>query len=858
MSEKTDKQKRKENLLISSGVGAAISAGTFLATRKPKAVPKTEALRKAKDVYKSTGKVTIVDDFPFEVMPNKLRAVSDKLKTTDGKKNIIDLAWDKGLSAYRNIRYKGVDVVNPSQIKRNTKLKGVVIDASGKNIRGDSTFVNTSARQGKDYDQFVNMDIKAGKAKNLNPYLLESKTLKELGISSKMTDEQIQTALKKKAPNSFIKPKDGERSEGLYAPIEDLAKFKYKGTPGMKLLREGLEKDEFIIQPKLDIKKEYRMHAVGGELSNKATSRHGVPTTKDIDKIKGFDSKEFNKLLQKDLKEKGLDDKNYIIGFDIAKTKDGKFKVIEGNTNSGRSFNFLNPADKKDMLNQITGQKTTLAPALYGVGAAGASAVGTTKLLEKRSAAKKEEPVLSDRQKKLLRNSLIATTSAGVGFGGYKGLKHLLNNREFRKNIAYVDKNYAEKIYDNADRFFRKLGEAKKLTENQKDALIAGGSAAGGIATGAGVYHMLPYTEKEKEINKLVQSTRSTNTGRIPVEPKYLDKILAQDPDGVEFSRKSNKTLGNYLRGKDSRPTFGDDSEIQVLNQNKNRVYAQNVYGDEGTKTVAAKGKRYSIIRDQTAGGIEVQLKPGNADDLYKGVGDAITEGYSKQMKLPKGSKLTNLTYADTTKKGVGLGASSHLHFQAPPEEMDKVIKRVVGATASLNYLVPGAEDRAKGYKSHNASISFGGDVPNARIWANDGEDALTEKSKIGFTSHKKKSWKPQKGNLATEVRFNPAMHGDPNLSKKFFELSELAISGDEKYAKDFEDIGEFIMKKTKGKAGRLYDPEVKKEVTKRFKTIVEGSDFKEDSVLKQMTDAVTNNKRIKLQDAAKVWSKVR
>jgi hypothetical protein len=358
-------------------------------------------------------------------------------------------------------------------------------------------------------------------------------------------------------------------------------------------------------------------------------------------------------------------------------------------------------------------------------------------------------------------------------------------------------------------------------------------------------------------------------SGRIPITDKSAKKILKNVSTKSFFSKKNVKdTLGDYLRSNPTRPTFGDDSELSMFGVKNKKPHLYNI-ADPSSGSSYVRGYKYKIIGDSTVGGLELNVKPGNADELHKNVRRALVKGTKKIPALKdKSNILISNTLAETkgfdwskplSKEHMATGASTHIHFQAPAAEMRKKLQSVLGATAPLNYVVPTAKERAKGYKGHGTfkpGFTYGNKLPLTYVWENPSEKGLAKKYHMRTVQREhERAWYPNKGNLAAEVRFNAPMHSDPHLSKKYLQLTELALS-DTQPAKELQTLGRQIIRNTGGKHSKLFRPEVKKQVLTSFEKILSRANLSTDTHLTELIQAAKKNKVLPIQNVVKLWSK--
>ncbi len=854
---------REHKVLTGIGVSALTTAALYKGLRAPKfsTDPYLRKIQKA-----SKGKVTLVDP--------DLYASAELARLGEATHPIVQRVAEKSLSLFdetagaiiRKIRFPGIKTVDPEKLKKGTKLEGVVVNraaGTGKHITGDIT-VNPERTHYTKRDPIFNEKLKVGDIEEFKTIMPKThdfeKLLKEhADISvedfSKLRRSGAAKVLRKVdtgAGGVFVKPRYGERSEGLYSRLSQVTKApitakKYPENPIAEIQKEH---KKLLFQEHLPIKVESRIHTLGSKIIGPPQTRHLT------DVIKGKQTKNLPKDFKEEietrlavvLKKNKLDDPKEppMLGWDIAKTTAGDYKVIEANTNSGFVFNMPPYARNKEMYTALTGRKSV------------AEAVGKTlpvSALAGTTAAYALHKTGEDRTDAMPT----AVTAAAVAIPTYFASKYYLG-KKYSKEFAELSNKYVKGFKKSTkatkaemqrihEQFFK--GSEQKVLENNKKELIIGGGL--GLATGGALAYKFP-GDIIKEVKRKAGAAESKSVGRINVSTKSLVGKPFQPTGEIESVAKGERTLGALLRKSGKRMILGDDSELQVLGTKGSRVYAQNTFGTDAEHAI--KGLNYKIVKDPTVGGLELNVAPGDADQLHRRFKRAITEG-APQAITSEGAILSGNTFLKTTGKG-DIAASTHIHFQAKPELMKSKVNRVVGATAALNYLVPGAEERARGYSAYgavNPKQKFGAGLPNATFWTAEGEKDLL--GKHGFKHHpKKRAWRPDVGNIATEVRFNAPMHGDPKLSKKYLQLAELSL-GESEHAVKFERLGKKIQRTTRGENVKLHSPKVKRMVVKEFESIIKSMPM-EDKAINSMIQMMHRGKQLKLGNVVEAWKKFR
>jgi hypothetical protein len=159
---------------------------------------------------------------------------------------------------------------------------------------------------------------------------------------------------------------------------ENIISTKLNHHPGYrKWLTERAIKNpsKFVRQPKIDISKEYRVHALHGMPLGITAGRHALLP---------MGHGEVEHATRKLLTKVHPDLKNNLLAIDIAKDKKGKWHIIE--TNPGPDSGFLTPTNMIDIrgphkfYRALTGKQSKPAATVAGLGAAGAAGYAAKKL----------------------------------------------------------------------------------------------------------------------------------------------------------------------------------------------------------------------------------------------------------------------------------------------------------------------------------------------------------------------------------------------------------------------------------------------------------------------------------------------
>ena len=470
---------------------------------------------------------------------------------------------------------------------------------------------------------------------------------------------------------------------------------------------------------------------------------------------------------------------------------------------------------------------------------------------------------------KLLAGLAMLPLAGMVGYKfGDKLIAKGINYRTWAREAA--DKEVFAKDVLNGEAFVNKWEMLKTSAEHKKRTMLNTGLPILGMGALAGTGALI--AKGESETGAAVDHARGVHpyTGRIPVDKQSATTIL----NGVGKKNILHTThvdeLGDFLRSQKKRPVFGDDSELMLFGMKKKVPYVYNI-GSTGSGKSYIKGKDFGIVDDATTGGLEINMSPGHSDQLHQHVHSAITQGTENVHAMKKNefvlinNTLANLTGFDYSKplsdRHISVGASSHVHFSVPAAKMKATTHRVVGATAALNYLIPGADQRAQGYIGHgtyDAGYEYAKTVPYAYVWEGKRDKGLAKKHgfKLDPERSKDQPWYPKKGHLATEVRFNAPMHGDPVVSKKYHQLIELAL-GDTEHAAKLETLGRNIEKWTGGEHHKLYTPSVRKQVATSFAEIIGGA-FKNDTAIHGMINMIHEGKQLPIQNVVSAWKNIR
>lgn len=188
--------------------------------------------------------------------------------------------------------------------------------------------------------------------------------------------------IQKKLGKSFIiKPTSGAMSK----PTDFLSDLNIERRPGQ--VRKTLKKvDDFIVQPRLNIKKEFRATVAAGKVTS-VTRRTTFRKSQigAVIPVFGKERKEVISFVEGALKEaKRLEPtKTGILGFDVAKTNRG-IKLIEANMGPGDLLNPIKRIKAKSRLLGRLPKRTAIAASI----AAGAAATAGA-LLSKKKPKKK-------------------------------------------------------------------------------------------------------------------------------------------------------------------------------------------------------------------------------------------------------------------------------------------------------------------------------------------------------------------------------------------------------------------------------------------------------------------------------------
>lgn len=841
---KDSKKDSKLPLIAGAVVGGLAAAGAYKYL-KGSVLPGTSPLSIE---AKHSGKFTFVDADAFV----------SKNKTI--KENF------KAIGAYlgHHLNNTGIKLVNPDNpINKNKKFEGHVYlagtEAKNSGIKGTVTINDTS----KDLN-ILNTDIKSGiDSAELDAWKIPTEhfldILKKNGKKREHFKHKdaagVQKILKEiNLTSGFIKPNNSYDKKGLYSSLSELTSGDVTDPKiSKKLLELRDNPHNLIVQPNLHPKQEIRVHTYNGRIVgnpvNRFRSGMNVEGTR-TELPKTFDPYHFEQQVQRYMKRKKIKS-DTLVGWDLAVTPNDKTYILEANTNSG----FISSGSKR-IINDITGVRPvndvihkTIAT---GVGV-GAATYGLTKQ--------------SSNTDKSESNLIPVATLLGIGgAGGYflsKRLGYPVESLLTKMNHKFQDMKWDTNYIKNKlkDSIFVKTSAAKKEKDSQVGGsvkatkLLIGGvglGTVGGLAANKDIRHQM-------SVFKSIV-TGGNSVGRVAIDPEEASKLkIHTDFENID-DIPDNDSLGKYLRQNKNRPVFGDDSELIIVGQHKNVPYVQNVAGSyKNVDTV--KGNNYSITNDPTTGGLEINMKPGNADELHRRVRRSVREGIPKAININlKDRQVTNLALIDISKDGDfphSVGASSHLHYQAPVADFDRRSKALIGALTPLNYVVPGGDKRHGGYSSrHSRTTTFGDGLPGLQIWANSDDADLLKSIKVpSAATEKPRAWTPEKGNVAGEMRFMNPMHSHPNLSKKYFELSELAL-GDSAIVDDLAALGDKILKsntsakslhKTKNKTAILSEYE---QIIKKHKVL------SEDTGLQWLVSSAKGNKKMKAFDVVKAWTK--
>lgn len=860
-------QKNEKQSLIGPIAGTAAAMAAFAVLRKPN-FSKDPVLRKMQE--RSGGKIHVIKD--------NWRGDESNFHTAHPL-NLPDRAWKW---VKRNVLNPDIEIHHSDEFVRNQKLKGTVVDIhSGSHVYGDVT-INAGPDQRR-ISKLIDSDIKASRVKEMAQYTPKSRSLADVltrhGVNinnfKTMGDDETRAVLQRitRKRDYFLKPQYGERSEGLYnllSKVEEpsMGKKLLKKYPKAPLAELRKNPEKFLAQDPIDIAQEIRFHTIGNKIIDTPQIRH--TSTKGVQGFstpfpKGFNSKHFEESLGK-MYAKAKVKHPALVGWDAAIDRSGKLHIIEGNTNSGFAWGSFPTPQKAPVYTALTGKRSTLSSLGFAVPVGVATSYATNKVMEKKS----EDNTVS--------NALLLTAT-GIS-GGYlankyldkivaKGINATTNVREARNKELFKTDKLSEK-------YLTKWKELIKNAEKKDKNTLEANPVGTGIVVGTGAGLTYAAIKPNSAIRDAADRAMGVHpySGRVPVHAGSAKTILKSVGKKDIFTRDSakvNDTVGAYLRKSTKRPVFGDDSELTMFGVKNKTPYVYNI-ADPNSGKAYVKGKHFSIVGDSSAGGLEFNVKPGNADELHRRTHRALTKGAPKINALKNKSHvvinntLTELTGFDwgepVSDRRLAVGASSHIHFQAPADKMKGTLHRVMGATAPLNYIVPTAEQRAKGYKGHGTfdpTFEYAKKIPTAYIWENEAERGQLAKQHKVRTTYREKGtpWQPNKGNLAAEVRYSAPMHGDPALSKKFHQLIELSLSDNEHAAK-FEQLGKFIHRATGGKHQRLYEPDIKAQVLKRFESIMSHPDLAGDTHIGDITKAIRKNIKMPTNNVLKLWSAVK
>jgi len=273
-------------------------------------------------------------------------------------------------------------------VKEVPKNIGVLNHSSSTRAVPSDVQINTELASAMDnkvtFDKIMNQGVGFGGSKLESPTAKGTEyfhnVLKEVGGDV--------NKLKQKYPEFIMKPATGSlgQAENLITNTEHPMFQKIMKDPNMQR--------NYLIQEKLPIDKEFRVHTINGVpfsvmnrriennklrgLWEKLTGSQGggafIPTLgKDRQELKDFVSKAHEHL--QPAFEQGH---NLHSAYDVAKLKDGTYKLIESNPTPGT---LMNPIVNRKLNRMVTGRWGKDVAALGGIGA-GAATLGGAKLLD--------------------------------------------------------------------------------------------------------------------------------------------------------------------------------------------------------------------------------------------------------------------------------------------------------------------------------------------------------------------------------------------------------------------------------------------------------------------------------------------
>lgn len=225
-----------------------------------------------------------------------------------------------------------------------------------------------------------------------------SKAFKKDAIPSKTVTEAIGKARTSKAavqefPKKFlIKPRKG----ALAKPGDFLTDLNVKQRPGQ--LKKILAKPEkFIVQPRINIKKEFRATVSQGKVTS-VTKRRTFKRTQigSVIPVFGKERRAIKTFVEASIKRSTVNAASTgIVGFDVAKTSRG-FKLVEANIGPG---DLLNPIKRLKAKTRLLGRlpRRTAIVASLAAGALASLVIRRTRKRPKKAKEKRKGKVIFRR-----------------------------------------------------------------------------------------------------------------------------------------------------------------------------------------------------------------------------------------------------------------------------------------------------------------------------------------------------------------------------------------------------------------------------------------------------------------------------